>query len=362
MAAHPIRFGLIGGGWRSRFYLRIARELPERFQATGVMVREPEGKGRRVQDEWGVPVVGSVDGLLPAKPAFIVVSVPWSATPHYLRLLHARGIPALSETPPAPNLDGLIALNGLVKEGARIQVAEQYPFQPLHAARIALVQSGLMGAVSQAQVSVAHGYHGIALMRKLMGVGFEEATITARRVESPLIAGPDRGGPPPEETLETATQTLAWLDFKERLGVFDFTGSQYFSWIRSPRLLVRGERGEINGTTFRFLGDYRTPVTLELKRVDAGQDGNLEGYYHKGIMAGSDWVYRNPFAPGRLSDEEIAVATCLQKMAEYVEGGPPFYSLADASQDHYLSMMMDRAASEMRPVRAVRQVWSREGV
>jgi hypothetical protein len=144
--------------------------------------------------------------------------------------------------------------------------------------------------------------------------------------------------------------------------VFDFTGSQYFSWIRSPRLLVRGERGEINGTTFRFLGDYRTPVTLELKRVDAGQDGNLEGYYHKGIMAGSDWVYRNPFAPGRLSDEEIAVATCLQKMAEYVEGGPPFYSLADASQDHYLSMMMDRAASEMRPVRAVRQVWSREGV
>ena len=58
-----------------------------------------------------------------------------------------------------------------------------------------------------------------------------------------------------------------------------------------------------------------------------------------------------------VTDDEIAVATCLQKMGEYVQGGPSFYSLAEASQDHYTGMMIDRAAKSGGPVHAVRQSW-----
>ena len=36
-----IEFGIIGGGWRSEFYLRIARALPERFHVDGMLVRDP---------------------------------------------------------------------------------------------------------------------------------------------------------------------------------------------------------------------------------------------------------------------------------------------------------------------------------
>ena len=47
--------------------------------------------------------------------------------------------------------------------------------------------------------------------------------------------------------------------------------------------------------------------------------------------------------PARLSDDEIAIATCLERMAHYVETGESFYSLSEASQDHYLSTMIAEA-------------------
>jgi hypothetical protein len=52
-------------------------------------------------------------------------------------------------------------------------------------------------------------------------------------------------------------QQIAYLDFGKQLGVFDFTGDQYRSWIRSPRLLVRGDRGEISMTRARYLKDAK---------------------------------------------------------------------------------------------------------
>ena len=37
-----IRFGVVGGGWRSEFYIRIATLLPQRFELTGVYIRNPQ--------------------------------------------------------------------------------------------------------------------------------------------------------------------------------------------------------------------------------------------------------------------------------------------------------------------------------
>jgi len=352
-----IQFGVVGSGWRSLYFLRIAKELPEQFAVTGVVVRDKE-KGRLFEKEWDVKTYRSASELTRDSPKFVITSVPWRANAPLIREFSLAGIPVLSETPPAADLDELIALINDIGPDAKVQVAEQYPFQPIHAARQAIIGSDLLGAVSQAQVSVAHGYHGVALIRKHLGITFENAIIAARQYRSHIVAGPDRGGPPSSEKLVDTTQTVASLDFGEKLGVFDFTGDQYFSWIRSPRVLVRGERGEINNTTVRYLKDFRTPITAELMRCDAGQDGNLEGAHHKGITLGANWIYRNPFVPGRLSDDEIAVATCMQKMADLVDDGPEFYSLAEASQDHYLSMMIDRAVEIGAAIATTTQPWA----
>jgi predicted dehydrogenase len=286
-----------------------------------------------------------------------VVSVPWPVTPVMVRALADRGTPVLAETPPAPDLAGLRALHDLTERGARVQVAEQYNFQPLHAARLAVARSGVLGRISQAQVSAAHGYHGVSLIRGLLDVRYEPCTIRARAFVSPLVAGPNRDGPPTEHKVGDSRQVIAHLDYGDRLGVYDFTSDQYFSWVRSPRLLVRGERGEIVNERVSYLEDFQTPVYLDLKRVDAGLAGNLEGYYHAGILAGSEWVYRNPFAPARLTDDEIAIATSLDKMASYAAGGPSFYSLTEASHDHYLGMLIEQSAQSGEAIRTEPQPW-----
>ncbi len=289
---NPTRFGIVGGGWRSLFFLQAAQALPDRFEVAGMTVRN-ETRGQELEDAWRVKTYRTLDELLRINDLrFVVVSVPRAVAPQIISTLAERAIPVLTETPPAPDLAGLLALHDLSKRGARIQVAEQYHLQPLHAARLAFTHSGKLGTVTQAQISIAHGYHGVSLIRKFLGIGFESARITAHRFTSPLIAGPDRSGPPAQERVVQSEQQIAYLDFGKQLGVFDFTGDQYRSWIRSPRLLVRGDRGEISMTRARYLVDYQTPITLDFVRQDAGTNGNLEGYYHKGILAGSEWVYK----------------------------------------------------------------------
>lgn len=352
-----ITFGIIGTGWRSHFYLRVARACPDRFTCAGVVTRDPQ-KAAPLTAQYGVPLFASLEDLCAQNPLFVVTSVPWPVNPGLLHRLAEAGIPALSETPPAPTVEEMADLCKRVDQGAIIQVAEQYFLQPHHAAKLAFAQSGKLGRISQAQVSAAHGYHGISLIRKFLGIGFECPTITACGFASPIVKSPGRSGPPETEAIAESRQTIAYLDFGDRLGVFDFTGDQYFSHIRNQRLLVRGDRGEIIDNTTVYLRDFRTPIHTSFTRHSAGPEGNLEGNFLKGYQADAQWVYHNPLAPGELSDDEIAVGTCLLKMAECVRGGAPFYPLAEACQDHYLNLCIQQAQKEGRALVVETPPWA----
>jgi predicted dehydrogenase len=356
----PCRFAIIGAGWRSEYFLRIAAALPDRFSVCGVLVRDP-AKAAAFGSRWGVRTASALDTLLEGpSPEFVLVSVPRkpeAVAPVILHDLARRGIPALCETPPAGDLEGLIALWRLVEDGARIQVAEQYLLQPHHAARLALIDAGLIGRPTYVHASFTHEYHALSMIRRILGVGFDSPEVSARLFSAPLVSGPDRDGNLTEERVAPSAHTLATFDFGDRLALYDFAGDQYFSWVRGQRILVRGERGEMLDDEVRHLVDHRTPVTLTLRREDAGQRGNLEGYHHKGIVAGAGWAYRNPFAPARLSDDEIAGAGCLAGMARYVRDGTAFYDFAEAAQDQYLSLLMLQARETGRPVRAAAQPW-----
>jgi predicted dehydrogenase len=355
----PIRFDIVGGGFRTQAFLQIAHAMPDRFQVGGMFVRD-ETKGQAFEEKWHVKTYRTLVELLEASERdFMLVSLPRSVTPVFIRELVELGVPVLTETPPTQDLESLLDLYAFAKKRhAKIQVAEQYHFQPLNAARIALAHSGKLGTVSQAQVSVAHDYHGMNLMRKLLGIQFENATITAHEFVSPLTAGPTRAGLPTEDKTFPSKQVIAYLDFGDKLGIYDFCNEQYRSWIRSAHVLVRGDRGEINNTQVCYLEDILTPIQYEFARQDASKIGNLEGLFHRGYMAGGEWIYRNPFIPGRLTDDEIAISTCLDKMAQYVKGGPDFYSLEDASQDHYLQLMIQQALATKQPVQTSTQPWA----
>lgn len=347
-----IDFAIMGLGWRSRQFARIARALPDRFRCVGALRRRADGS------EEGLPVFSTIDQLLQARPQFVLLSLPWSETPIAIRAFAERGLPILAETPPAPDVPGLLSLYADAAT-ARIQVAEQYPSIPLHAALSRVVADGLLGAITQVDVSVAHGYHGIALIRRLLGVGRERATITGMRHVSSIIDGPGRNGPPETERLVESARSIAGLDFGQGcLGVYDFDDQQYFSWIRAARILVRGTRGEADDRSIRWLADHRTPLQSGIERRDAGIRGNLEGQHHQGYLAAGQWLYRNAFAPARLSDDEIAMATVLTRMGEYVQGGAGPYSLADACHDHYLGILADRSTKTGKPIVSENMPWS----
>jgi predicted dehydrogenase len=143
----PITFGLIGGGWRAEFYFRIARALPERFRIAGCVAKTPATRAR-IQAAWNLRVFDDPETLLMERPEFVVTSVPRAASGPLLVELASQNMPVLAETPPASDLEGLNELWKRLPRNARVQVAEQYAFQPLHAARLAFAHSGRLGAIS----------------------------------------------------------------------------------------------------------------------------------------------------------------------------------------------------------------------
>jgi predicted dehydrogenase len=351
-------FAVIGSGWRARFYLRIARALPERFEVAGVVARSAQSR-REIAQEWGVPVFTTLRELLDARrPDFVVVCVERSAAPDVIEHVVEAGLAVLCETPPGVDVPSLERLHELARRGARIQVAEQYHRQPMLSAQIAIAHSGELGGVSQAQVSVCHDYHAVSLVRRFLGIGFESPVVTAHEFVSPVIAGPTKAGDPVSERMVQSSQVTARLDFGDRLGVIDFSSEQYFSWVRSNRVLVRGDRGEIADERVSTLIDFRTPSSYSIERIDHGHGTSQHGLSLRGLMARGRWIYMNETRPAALSDDEIAIAECLACMGDYVDGGDPVYSLAEASQDQYLQLAIRRALVEGRPVRATTQSWA----
>ena len=353
-----IRFAIVGSGWRAECYLAVAHSLPSLFEVCGVVVRS-EAKREVFRQKWGITTYSSLDLLFAAVQVdFIVVAVSKGAAPGVITAITEQGIPVLAETPPADNLKDLIELNVAVGREARIQIAEQYHVQPMHAARLAIIDSGLLGDVNFAHVSISHGYHGVSLLRKILGVGFCNCTITAVKYQFPSVEGPGRSGLPLAETIVNYDHTIAVLNFYGRVGLFDFEKNQHRSWHRSNRILMRGSHGEINSDRVKYLQDYATPIEWDLKRLRAGDDENLEGFYLKGILAGERWMYRNSFIPARLSDDEIAIATTLKNMAGSVYSNQSFYSLSEASQDQYLALMIEKAIETGHPIQTDTQCWA----
>ena len=57
-----IKFGIIGAGWRSEFYLRIATLLPEEFSVSGIYIRNPE-KRAEFAKKYNVSIFDNFDDL-----------------------------------------------------------------------------------------------------------------------------------------------------------------------------------------------------------------------------------------------------------------------------------------------------------
>jgi predicted dehydrogenase len=355
-----IRFGLIGSGWRAEFYIRIAKAVPDQFELTNVLIREKE-KGEAFSKKFGVKVVNSVDELIESNPDYVVLSIKRGIVSDYLIDLFKRNIPVLCETPPGETIESLEELWGQAKKyQAKIQVAEQYFVQPLYAAWLKVIQDGKLGQLGNINISALHGYHGISIIRKFMNIGYENCTIYGKRFSFDVTETYGREGMAFDGEVTSCSRDRLTLEFENgKIAFFDFSDpAQYHSFIRTRQLTVQGVRGEIDDLTVRYLTSENIPVTQELNRIDLGKYNNQE-WSHLGIMLGEQFIYKNPFIKARLNDDEIAVATCILLMGEYLSTGKEFYSLQDALQDMYISLMMDEALTHPnQEVRTSTRMWA----
>jgi predicted dehydrogenase len=356
----PARYVVVGNGWRAASYQRLAALFPERLRALGV-VTSTEQRGEQAERQWHVPSFRSVaDAVVGERPDFVVTAVPWAVSPEISRAVVALDLPVLSETPPAPDMPGLVELWSQVGTSGLVQVAEQYPLYPGHLARRRLIDSGVLGTVSNVQISSTHQYHAIALLRGMLGVGFENAAVTAMRTEFGLASPIDREGWTGDLTPQPSWNVLAHLDFGGgRSGLYDFTDNQWHNELRSNRILVRGSLGELVTDHVVHVTDEQTVLESDLVRRQTGLDMNFEGFDLDHITFEGTVVYRNAWRAGRLADDEIAIASLLERMAGWVGNGePPPYPLAEACQDHMLALAIDESLTSRGTVHTSRRPWA----
>jgi hypothetical protein len=353
-------FAIIGGGFRSEFFLKAAYELPELFEVRGMATSHPERTA-----EWrarlGVACYKNTEELLEhEKPEFLVVCTNRprdNPADEPMERIVPLGIPILMETPAAWSFEALQKMWELCR-GKKVQIAEQVHAQPETAARIAVAHSGILGEVSQTELSFQHSYHAMNVLRRFLKIRFEDAEVCAKIVYHPVVQGYMRSGVADTEQLVKEKRLLAWLDFGSKLGVYNYEDNQVRAYIRGEHIAVRGERGEINDRTVRWLHNHKDFRQYTYERIYSGAQTSLEGFFFRGLMGGGDWIYRNPYPHRYLCDEDIAIAVILEKMIRYVREGKVFSSMADACQDQYLALMMEKSAREKKPLLTETQSWA----
>ncbi|WP_029290322.1 Gfo/Idh/MocA family protein [Cellulomonas sp. HZM] len=353
----PLRFGVIGSGWRAEFFVRMARLFPERFTCVGVVTRGEE-RGREVEQQWGVPTVRRADEL--DRPDLVVVATPWPATPDAIRELTSRGVRVLAETPPAPDEAGLRRLWDDVGGTGLVQVAEHSPFMPAHEARTQAVRAGLIGEATSVQISSTHLYHAVGLIRSILQTGRHDVTVRASTHESSLVDPMNRDGFTGDVTPKTATTILATLDFGNgKSALYDFTDNQWHNPLRTNRIVIRGSHGEIVGDEVTRWVDERTILTSSINRRVSGLEQNLDGFDLEHLSLDGTVLYRNEFHGARLADDDLAVAGLLDATARWVRGdGPEPYPLADGCHDHLVGLAIEEAGRTGQPVYVQAGAWA----
>ncbi|MDR2974827.1 MAG: Gfo/Idh/MocA family oxidoreductase [Propionibacteriaceae bacterium] len=154
----------VGLGYRSQAFKRVMADMAE-HECVGLVLRR--GRAASVS----VPVFTDLDECLSQiHPDFVLSFAPGTATGQVIRTAVSHGTPVLVETPPAGAVAELDDLSDMVDSGL-VQVAEQYPMMPGNMARLEVVRRGLIGEISQVQVSSTQTYHAMALIRAYLGCG-----------------------------------------------------------------------------------------------------------------------------------------------------------------------------------------------
>lgn len=336
-----LRFVVIGSGWRSLFYYRIAKGYPQRFSFLSMVVRTEE-KAKFMREQYHIPVTMNPDEAKAMQPDFVVVAVN-KASISEVSLSWARaGFPVLCETPVGITMDNLLAIwKGVHDEGLRIVCAEQYSFYPSIRTMLTACDEGLIGDIDSIYISRAHGYHGMSLIRKFLNIGFQHVRISAKAARDQVRITGSRNGFAADGEIKEKLRTAAHFTFENgKSALYDFESEQYHSLIRGNYIIVRGTEGEIFNDTVHYM-QGNACMTKTLAPEEPG--------WLKDVVQCS--VFTEP------DEDELAISVLLDGMEEYIESGRFVYPIEDALEDAYFSILMEQAAKTGSVVESENMPW-----
>lgn len=350
----PMRIILIGYGWRSLFYYRIAKALPERFTLVAWVLRTEE-RAKEVAGLYHVETTCDIHTALALPHDLAILSLSASSVEAVLRILIRNNETVLCETSfTSLPLETLVSLYKAYKDSqSKIFIAEQYYRYPYYQACHAI--KDLLGPITAVRAACLHDHHGTSIIRYFLGEGYSNCTIQASSHTSWVTKTGERDRIELDGVRLQSRRITATLEFEDgKIGYFDFDNIQYHSSIRSSHFSLYGERGEIGDDTIRYLNKENEGIAQKLERVEDG-NRNINPLSLRALSFGSSYVFKNPYWPKPFNDDEIAVALCMEGAAQG-QG----YSFAEALQDSYLAQCIQRSCNDRTIVETTKQVWAED--
>lgn len=389
-----ISYLIVGSGYRAEFYGRIARRYPELFRAA--FLCRSEEKAALMRSRTGIVAVTSPEGGEAFRPDFAVIAVNKTSICSVAEEWVQRGFPVMTETPCGMTEEELKRLWTLHCQGARITTAEQYHRYPGLIAGLEAVREGRIGTPYFAYLSLVHDYHAASLFRRMLRTDGESFTLRGSRMKSPLTVTDSRNGAVYDGHQADEVRDTVIIDFDSgKRAVYDFSGSQYHSFLRSRHLVVRGDKGEWNDNLLYTWRDTQVrypdkenpdsggenPVACK-KDPGAGKE-NPDSCEEKAAgFPVTECLL--PFIPEKYraldtpemrdirkvwrpelhldnAQDEFAIASMLFDMINCLHGSKDVYLLREALADAYFRILMERAISRpWEEIRPDRMPWDSE--
>ena len=361
-----IRFIIVGSGWRSLYYIRIAKALSGQFELCAMLCRTEE-KAQRMALENGIHTTVSEKECIDMRPDLVVVAVNKASIADVVMHWMDLGFCVLSETPAALEPEKLDRLWEMHCQGKRLVVNEQYRKYPVLSAVIKIARSGILGSNDSLNASLAHEYHGISLIRALLRIDqSEQFSVTAKTYELPVTETLTRYDCFKDGRIAMKKRTVATFEFESgKVAFYDFDGEQYRSPIRRNTMRLQGTRGEIIDNMVYYLNQANDgickPIEISARKVRTEYDNpNLREIEEVlSVTFNGETLYEPPFGACGLAQDETAMALMMSQADLYGKGlAESPYPLEDSLQDAYTMILMQRACETGDRMKTERQIWN----
>ena len=329
---------IVGSGYRSEYFGRIAADHPELFRA--MFLCRSEEKAGLVTKNTGIPATTDIKNAMAFAPDFVVVAVDREHVADVAEEWVLRGFPVVTETPVGSSVEKLKRIWELQEtKGAKIVCCEQYPRHPVMKAGLDAVAGGLLGKPMSGYLSLVHDYHAASVLRKMMLTGGEEYVLHGERTDTPAAETDSRYGAFYDGRTGREVRDIVHISYASgKTAVYDFSPVEYRSYIRSRHISVRCERGEWSDRLLYYLDENNVPqktlITAQLPEKYRALDTQTLRDIRR------TW---EPELQLDTKQDEFAIATILLDMGEYIAGGPSPYPLWEALDDGMFWIMVQEA-------------------